>query len=399
MNFTSAGGGVLTVTEAEGGKVMSGTLLSLTGNPALFRVTSKGTTTLTVELVASNGSTLTASTIVTTGGIMKIVSTPAKEGSANGDGEQNYHQTGTEYNTTQIFRKEIQVTGTALATTVYGGVDNNINRQTVFALGDLTRDLNRVALFGRRVQGTSGGVRGEAGGLYLFGTQSGGMVIDAASAMFDDVIVNDGAQAVIGEGGNPVQILCSPSQARVLSNVYKDQIQIVRADEKRGAYVAVIVNDINGRGMTIMADPDMPDTDAWIIDPDGFSRVPMQGRDIYDEDATPKGHDGILRMALGELTFVFKNAKQRLCRIKNLKDSMVALAAIKAGLSKSVSVTNTVETTRTINVAADAAVPTAAAALYGYRVKIVTGWTGGTNIATAVAGEVYACNGTAWIKQ
>ena len=78
-----------------------------------------------------------------------------------------------------------------------------------------------------------------------------------------------------------------------------------------------------------MADPDMPDTDAWVIDPSGFGMASLQGRAICDEDATPKGFDGIRRMALGELTFEFKNAKQRLCRIKNLLSSAEALAALK----------------------------------------------------------------------
>ena len=52
---------------------------------------------------------------------------------------------------------------------------------------------------------------------------------------------------------------------------------------------------------------------------------------ITDTDATPKGFDGIKRMALGELTFVFRNAAQRICRISNLQASSEALAAIKAG--------------------------------------------------------------------
>lgn len=101
--------------------------------------------------------------------------------------------------------------------------------------------------------------------------------------------MNDAAQAVLGAGGDPSLILCSPGQARVLSNEYKNQLQIVRSDDRRGAYVAVIVNEINGRGMTVMADPDMPDTDSWIIDPAGFGLASLKGRAITDSDATPKG--------------------------------------------------------------------------------------------------------------
>ena len=93
--------------------------------------------------------------------------------------------------------------------------------------------------------------------------------------------------------------------------------------------MAVIVNDINGKGMTVMADPDVPDTDAWIIDPEGFGLAALQGRGISDEDATPSGFDGIRRVALGEVTFEFRNAKQRCCRIKNLQGSASALAALR----------------------------------------------------------------------
>ncbi|MEA4863121.1 MAG: DUF5309 family protein [Victivallaceae bacterium] len=213
---------------------------------------------------------------------------------------------------------------------VYGGVDNQVNRQTAFALGELARDLNRVARFGRRVEASTA-ARGEAGGLYCFGTQSGALSVNASGARFDSVMVNDAAQAILSAGGDPVQILCSPGQARVLSNEYKDQLQIVRSDDRRGAYVAVIVNEINGRGMTIMADPDMPDADAWVLDPSGCGLAPLQGRGICDEDATPKGFDGIRRMAIGEITFVFKNARQRICRIQGLQSSAAALAAIKTG--------------------------------------------------------------------
>ena len=83
--------------------------------------------------------------------------------------------------------------------------------------------------------------------------------------------------------------------------------------------------------MTIMADPDVPDTDAWVLDTAGFGLSSLNGRAITDTDATPKGFDGIKRMALGELTFVFRNAAQRICRISNQQSSSEALAAIKAG--------------------------------------------------------------------
>ena len=326
VTATNVAGGVVTASAADVAKLKVGTLLVIKDDSALWRVTAINTaTSFAVSKVAENGSGVAA---ITTGKTLNIVSSPMAEGSNPGDGEEAYHLSNTAHNFMQIFRKDIIITGSAIAINVYGGIDNQINRQTAFALGELARDLNRVALFGRRVEADSA-TRGEAGGLYFFGTQSDSLAVSATGAKLDSVMINDAAQAILSAGGDPVQILCSPGQTRVLSNEYKDQLQIVRSDDRRGAYVAVIVNEINGRGMTIMADPDMPDTDAWVLDPAGCYLSPLQGRRISDEDSTPKGFDGVKRMALGELTFVFKNARQRLCRIHGLKASAAALAALR----------------------------------------------------------------------
>ena len=321
--------GKLTLSAADAAKLKTGTLVALKDDPALFRVKTVSGTQAEVELAANNGSALSAVTsLPADGGVFIIVSTPMNEGTSNGDGEENYHLANVQWNATQIFRKEIVLSGTALAVNLYGNADNQLNRQTAFALADLARDLNRVALFGRRVE-AGVNTRGEAGGLYFFGTQSGVPVIYAAQSRLDSFLINDAAQNILGEGGDPMQILCSPGQARVISNEYRDRIQILRSDDRRGAYVAVIVNEINGRGMTIMADPDMPDNDAWVLDTGCFALASLSGRAITDMDATPGGFDGIRRVAIGELTFEFKNVAQRCCRIKNLLGSSEAIAALR----------------------------------------------------------------------
>lgn len=319
--------GVVTPADSSFAGIKIGTLLVVRNDSALFRVTALDDATFTVTLVAANGS---KKTMPEDGDVLNIVSTPVAEGSNPGDGDETGLTGACEYNCCQIFRKDIILSGTALAINVFGSADNQLNRQTAFALGELARDLNRVALFGRRVEATAT-TRGEAGGLYFFGTRSNSPAIDALTTKLDSTLVNDAAQAVMGAGGDPTQILCSPGQARVLSCEYKNQLQILRSDDRRGAYVAVVVNEINGRGMTIMADPDVPDTDVWVLDPAGFGLSSLNGRAITDTDATPKGFDGIKRMALGELTFVFRNAAQRICRISNLQSSSEALAAIKVG--------------------------------------------------------------------
>ena len=327
---TAIADGVLTVSAGDAAKLRTGTLVSLKNDPALFRVVSVNGTSVTLEIASGNGSAIdNAAALPADGGNFIIVSTPMSEGSANGEGEENYSTGIVRWNATQIFRKEIVLSGSALAVSLYGSADNQLNRQTAFALSDLARDLNRVALFGRRIE-SAPGVHGEAGGLYFFAAKHNVPVIDAGNSLLDSFIINDAAQQVLGEGGDPMQILCSPGQARVIANEYRDRVQVLRSDDRRGAYVAVIINEINGRGMTIMADPDVPDTDAWLLDPQCFALAALQGRSINDFDATPKGFDGIRRVAIGELTFEFRNVEQRCCRIKNLTASASALAALKA---------------------------------------------------------------------
>ena len=326
VTVTDYASGIVSVSAADAAKLKKGTLLVPRNDSVLFQIVSVNGTDVTVAKVADNGS---ATVAPAAGMVLNLVSTPVAEGSVSGEGDETGITADVQYNTTQIFRKDIILTGSALAVNVFGNVDNQLNRQTAFALGELARDLTRVALFGRRVE-VSANTKGEAGGLYFFGTGEGALEIDAAKTGIDSTVINDAAQAVMGAGGDPMQILCSPGQARVLTNEYKKQLQILRSDDRRGAYVAVIVNEINGRGMTIMADPDVPDTDIWVLDPAGLAISNLKGRAITDTDATPKGFDGIKRMALGELTFVFKNARQRFCRIKNLLDSTSALNALRA---------------------------------------------------------------------
>lgn len=318
-------GNNITVSADDAAKVKPGTLLVMRNDSALFRVAAIDGNAVTLELAGANGS---ATTMPADGEIMNIVSSPMAEGSVNGDGDETGHISGSEYNYTQIFRKDIVLTGTAMAIDLYGSVDNQINRQTAFALGELARDLNRVALFGvRREPGAN--VRGEAGGLYCFAAGEDGMSVDAEGAALDSFMINDAAQNILSEGGEPMQILCSPGQARVLSNEFKPSLQVVRSDDRRGSYVATIINEISGRGMTIMADSDVPDTDVWVMDTAGLGIASLKGRAISDIDATTQGFDGIKRMAIGELTFEFKNAKQRLCRIHNLKRSIEALKGLR----------------------------------------------------------------------
>lgn len=316
-------------------KLAVGTLFHVDDDAALFKVTAIDTSAnkATVTRVGANGS---ETSMPSNGDVLVLVSTPMPEGSTSG--ENKIHQSGVEYNYTQIFRKEVELSDTAIKIDVYG-IENSIQYQTALRMGDFVRDLNQVALFGIPAQ-PQAGTNGMAGGLFYFGTQDGGLSIDASGVAFDSFLVNDAAQAVSGQGGTPSVIICGIGQARVLSADMRNHVTIVQGDESRGTFVANVINDVTGGIIRIFADKSIPDTQAFVVDPSGFGLVPLTGRAVWDEDTTPAGFDGIRRTILGEYTLEFKNAKQRLCWIKGLQASATALATKRANITK-VNVTNT----------------------------------------------------------
>ena len=330
--------GALTVTADEVAMVKVGSLVMASGGPELFKVDSASGTSITVSLVAANGGSRTAST-APANVAWNIVADPEKEGSEAGDGA--VHQAKIGYNYTQIFRKDVTLSRSAIQTAVYGNLDNQINNQVSLKLEEMVRDMNGVLVFGHR-QERSGSALGMAGGLYEFATGEGALSVDGGgTAALDDITINDAIQLVSGAGGNPSIVYTCPAQARVIGASTRDQVRIVREDRIRGNYVAQVVNALNGSLLTIVADPVMnvvPDQ-AWVIDPAMISIHHMQPP--TDSDSTGPGFDGIRRSLIAETTFEFNNAKLRACQIKGLLGADEAIAKIRGG--KLVQITSSAE--------------------------------------------------------
>ena len=320
--------GALTVTADEVAMVKVGSLVMASGGPELFKVDSASGTSITVSLVAANGGTRTASN-APANVAWNIVADPEKEGSEAGDGP--VHQVKTAYNYTQIFRKDVTLSRSAIQTAVYGDLDNQINHQVSLKLEEMVRDMNGVLVFGHR-QERSGSALGMAGGLYEFATGEGALSVDGGgTAILDDITINDAIQLVAGAGGNATAVYTCPALARVVGAATRDQVRIVREDRVRGNYVAQVVNALNGSLLTIVADPlmNVVPNEAWVIDLSMISIHHMQAP--TDSDSTGPGFDGIRRSLIAETTFEFNNAKLRACQIKGLMGAEEAIAKLRGG--------------------------------------------------------------------
>lgn len=324
FTVTAYASGKATLSAADFLRVKVGTRFTVAGHPVVFKVATleEADKKITAAVVAANGDT--AKTALAAGDICRIVGTPVRENSREGDGEYTRRTVGSAYNHTQIIRKDLGISNSALATKTIDQVENSIARQTEFALQEIDRDMNRQAIWGIRTErDEANDVFGEAGGLYNFATA---LSVDASGGRLTSKLVNDAVMKVTEEGGNPTALYCTPDQARVLANEYKNNITVMRDDKARGVYVAVVVNEANGQNIEIIGDPDFNDADAWLCDDDCFALSWM--RPVGDTDSTPPDADGISRKMVGEFTLEFHNANQRCCRIKGLKAPADALAEI-----------------------------------------------------------------------
>ena len=325
FTVTAYASGKGTLSEADFLKVKVGTRFTVKGSPAVFKITALDTANkkITAEVLAANGDS--TKTALAANDICRIVGTPVKENSREGDGDYTKRSISSNYNYTQIVRKDLGLSNSALATKTIDQVENSISRQTEFAISEIDRDMNRAAIWGIRTERNEAtDTFGEAGGLYAFATA---LTIDAGGKRLTSKLINDAVMKVQDEGGHPGTVYGTPQQMRVLANEYKQNVTVMRDDEKRGVYVAVVVNESNGQNIELVGDPDFDDSAVFVADDDCFAISWM--RKLGDTDSTQPDADGISRKILGEYTMEFHNANQRVCRISNLKDPAAALAEIE----------------------------------------------------------------------
>lgn len=322
-SYTS-GSGKFTVADSAGWVV--GDLFHILGDSAVLRISSVTGTTIVVTSIASpNGSNLNLETYTAAnGGTLIFDSRPIQEGSTAG--ESVFLQSGQESNYTQIFRADVDFTGTAIAVGQYGN-ENNVSVQLQHATDTIVRRMNSALIFGVKTARTAS-VPGSMGGLYYFGSQAGGLAnaqVDSPALKMN--MINMSAQMITEAGGIPDVIICGAGQGQVISTFMSSQVQIDQEDTTVGRRVTQFVASSGGNILRVFIDPAIPDTDVWVCDSRGFALVPLNGRALHTEPATTPGTDGVRATVIGEYTAEFKNAKQSLCRISGLQPSAVTLAS------------------------------------------------------------------------
>ncbi len=238
-----------------------------------------------------------------------LTSTPLNEKTDAGD--EAGQEPDTAYNWTQIIDAIASVSRTAEAIDIYG-LANVIDYEVKNKLIQLQRELNNMAIYGRRVDRTSS-VPGTMGGIlqYLEGGN-----IETTGGAISETIINNMLEAIFNDGSfsNNYVILCAENQARKISALNtagsNPVVQKVQTDRSLGGYISSFIGDLpvqNGFQANIVVDPNFLKDQIALIDMNRIEMSWLKKSRLTDKDATLPGGDYFKRRIIGEVTMRFKN--------------------------------------------------------------------------------------------
>ena len=271
----------------------------------VFQVVSSTESTNVVVLDREYGGTTHAGSITTNGLIFEKLGPVTEENSRPGsDKSRGYGPA--KFNYTQIFSYDLDVSGTALAMNQYNMGDffgTNLKELTE----ELKLQLERVAIYGVAHSSVPLGddtVARTMNGIRAYLVAAGGNSITSGYTSPNEELINALCRKIIAKNGqlnNRHGVLaCSPSNAEVIADIWKDKIIIQREDTVRGTQVKSIVTKL-GFTLDLVWDPNIHNNDLMILNDSKLEIVPLQGRAWFVK-RYDNGTDGQTARVIGEWT-------------------------------------------------------------------------------------------------
>ena len=313
--------GGTTVPVADGTKFRAGMTLSPTGSDEVLLVTAVTGDDLTV-VRGFGGTTAVA---LTSGQVLTIDSVGREENStAENDG---IYQPDSVENFFQTMDTAVEFSRRALATIQFGST-NDLAFQVAERIRQLTIQMDRALVRGRRATATVGGKTVTyTGGLRFFLDQQGAINTDGDGALTLDKINAINAE-IVSRGGTANTIAVGIKQARVLSalvaaNYSSQRLGDWSADE--GSLLTLpsdlpLVGNVN----RIVVDTNLADSELAIFDSSMISVVPMASGNAADGgawrtvDATQNGQDGQRTRIIGDFAMEVRQSKTHMGRLYGL---------------------------------------------------------------------------------
>lgn len=285
-------------------RVTAGTLLKdqLSGKYEVLQVTALATNSATV----TRGYGGTSAEAHAASATYDIIANPRPEG-MEGPKDESVART-REYNFTQIFSKGVKLTGTAQAI-AHNGLSDEAAYQVQARLKELMRELDRALLMGiRSATRHSDTVYGTMGGVIDYVKHATNGNTNSTAEFISPSVINQMAQDVYDDGGEPDTIVVGAAQKRKISSFDQEYRRSTMDSRRAGFYIEEFVSDL-GRNLRVVLDRWMPSDACLVIDSSKISVVPLQGRGFFLEPLAKTG-DSDKWQIVGEYTAVIKNAAQ-----------------------------------------------------------------------------------------
>lgn len=209
------------------------------------------------------------------------------------------------YNYTQIFKDEVNVTGTQEAIAKYG-YTSELDYQLSKRLQELAIKMERDFIYGiRNVATVNNQPMRMMGGLWYFirnaagGTANTDIIKTAASAALSQSLIDGVLENLWALGGAPDLIICGGYQKRVIDAWMTPYVQVGMNQSQLGTTISTYRSSYGD--VSIMLNRYVHPTDLIIVSSKYIGLGPLTGR-AFSTETLPKTGDYQGRMMLGEYT-------------------------------------------------------------------------------------------------
>ncbi len=208
-------------------------------------------------------------------------------------------------NTFQIFKREVEVSGTTKAIKS-AGVPNEFNYQIAQRMLEIHRELGMAHLTGVQISAGSDTVYRSMDGVSNV-VRIGANTLTAAEALSEST-VNALCTLIWNKGGQPNLLVGHDTQMTKFAELYKDKIRLVASDRQVGRFITKFLTD-KGIELDLLTDRWAKKHELLAVDSSRLSLHPLVGRAMHMEPLAKTG-DADRAMIIGEYTQVTRNAAQ-----------------------------------------------------------------------------------------
>jgi hypothetical protein len=215
------------------------------------------------------------------------------------------------YNFTQIFKGEVNVTGTQEAVEKYG-YSSEIEYQEGKRLKELAIQFERAFIYGRRNEATTNAQPASMmGGLWYYiynasgGTANSDIIKDAGGATLTKSVLDGVMQALYGLGGSPDTLIVPPAQRTIISNWAEPYVQAGIDLGRVGTIVSRIESDFGV--LNVVMNRYLKSDEMIVVTKEMLGIGPLTGRAWQSQPIAKRG-DSEERLILGEYTAEIRGA-------------------------------------------------------------------------------------------